>query len=242
MTFQILLVEDDPAVARALQEALGREGYQVNWKASGLAGLELARSQPPHLALLDVRLPDISGFDVCRRLREAGLKHPVIILTVQNEEVDRILGLEIGADDYIAKPFSLRELLSRIRAQLRRAYGEYAGNNGDVLYAGDLVIDQTRGLARRGDQPLNLTPIEFRLLAYLARHLGQALTRAQIIAEVWGYAADLDSEKTVNVHIRRLREKIELDPQKPSLLLTVPGVGYRLAGDVSFKNPPITKA
>jgi DNA-binding response OmpR family regulator len=178
--------------------------------------------------LLDVRLPDGSGFDFCRQMRQQGLRMPVIILTVQSDEVDRVLGLEIGADDYVTKPFSLRELLSRIRAQIRRAYGEYAAGQGDVIYVRDLAIDLTRGQVRRAEQVINLTPTEFRLVAYLARHLGQALTREQIIEDVWNFSPDLESERTVNVHVRRLREKIEPHPERPSLILTVPGIGYRM--------------
>jgi DNA-binding response OmpR family regulator len=183
----------------------------------------------PHLILLDVRLPDMLGFDVCRRLRELGLRQPILMLTARREEMDKVLGLEMGADDYVTKPYSLRELLSRIRALLRRAYGEFSGVDADLLYVDDLIIDRSRAQVRRGNQPIALTPIEFRLLVYLAQHPRQALTRAQIIDAVWGYDADVDSERAVNVHVRRLREKVELDPSHPSLILTVPGIGYRLA-------------
>lgn len=228
----ILLIEDDPAIARSLQTGLERDGYQVVWKNTGAAGLEQAKraDAPPHLIILDIRLPDGSGFDVCRQIRQLGLRQPILMLTVQQDELDKVLGLELGADDYMTKPYSLRELLSRIRALLRRAYGELSSTGGDLLYAGDVVIDWGRGQARRGNQPLNLTPTEFRLLAFLAQHPGQALSRAQILDAVWGYEADVDSERTVNVHVRRLREKVELDPSRPTLILTVPGLGYRLVG------------
>jgi len=226
--YRILLIEDDPAVARSLQVGLERDGFGVTWKNSGSQGVEHARSANPHLVLLDVRLPDGSGFDFCRQMRLLGLRQPVIMLTVQRDEVDKVLGLEMGADDYVTKPFSLRELISRIRAQLRRVYGEYASSQGHLLFVQDLVVDQTRGQVRRGEIEIPLTPIEFRLLAYLARHPGQALTRAQIVENVWGYSTDVDGERSVNVHIRRLREKIEADPSRPSILLTVPGIGYRL--------------
>jgi DNA-binding response OmpR family regulator len=225
--YTILLVEDDPAVARGLNEGLQREGYGVVWVSSGGAGVDAAARGGVHLILLDVRLPDGSGFDFCREMRRAGLRQPVIILTAQADETDKVLGLEMGADDYITKPFSLRELVSRVRAQVRRAYGEFAGGGG-VLLAGDLVIDLPRSLALRGEQVLNLTPTEFRLLAYLAQNRGRALGREQIIQAVWGHAPDLESERAVNVHIRRLREKVELDPAQPAMILTVPGVGYRL--------------
>ncbi|MFZ6029280.1 MAG: winged helix-turn-helix domain-containing protein [Chloroflexota bacterium] len=229
--YQLLLVEDDLAVAQSLQQALTREGYAVTWKASGGEGVRHAQTVAPHLILLDIRLPDGSGFDFCRQMRQLGLRQPVIMLTAQAEDVDKILGLEMGADDYVTKPFNLRELLSRIRAQLRRAYGEFSSADANLLLVGDLVIDLARSQAARGNETLSLTPTEFRLLVYLARHRGQALSREQIIEAVWGYSADPESERTVNVHIRRLREKIELDPGQPSLLLTVPGVGYRLARD-----------
>jgi DNA-binding response OmpR family regulator len=229
-TFHILLIEDDPAVAQSLQEGLRREGYTVTWKTHGAEGVAFALQAAPHLILLDVRLPDGSGFDFCRQMRQKGLHMPIVILTVQQDEMDKVLGLEMGADDYVTKPFSLRELLSRLRAQLRRAYGELSNTEADGLWVGNLAIDLTRGQASRDGQALNLTPTEFRLLVYLARHPGQVLSRAQIVEAVWGYTADIDSERTINVHIRRLREKIELDPSRPTLLLTVPGQGYRLAG------------
>jgi len=226
----ILLVEDDPAVAQSLQVGLEREGYSVVWKDTGTAGIAHARDHNPHLIILDVRLSDGSGFDFCRRMRQLGLRQPILMLTVHGDEIDKVLGLEMGADDYVTKPYGLRELLSRIRALLRRAYGELSATDADVLYAGDLVIDRGRGQVRCGNQQLNLTPTEFRLLVYLARHPGQALSRGQILDAVWGYTADVESDRAVNVHIRRLREKVELDPSRPTLILTVPGIGYRLVG------------
>jgi DNA-binding response OmpR family regulator len=227
-TSHILLIEDDPAVARSLQDGLERDGYVVTWKNSGAHGVMFARDHAPHLIILDVRLPDGSVFDFCRQMRQMGVRQPIIVLTVQRDEMDKVLGLEMGADDYVTKPFSLRELLSRVRAQLRRAYGELASADSDLLYVGDLMVDRGRGQVTRGSQVLNLTPTEFRLLVYMARHAGQALTRTQLLETVWGYDTEIESERTVNVHIRRLREKIELDPSQPTLILTVPGIGYRL--------------
>jgi DNA-binding response OmpR family regulator len=227
---KILLIEDDPAVARSLQEGLEREGFAVTWKDTGAGGVEHARRNDPGLIILDLRLPGGSGFDFCQQIRQLGLHQPILMLTVQREELDRVLGLEVGADDYLTKPFSLRELLARIRAQLRRAYGKYSTAQTDLLFVRDLTIDLAGGQARRDDTPLPLTPTEFRLLAYLARHRGQALSRAQIIEAVWGFSSDPDSERAINVHIRRLREKIEPDPSRPTIILTVPGIGYRLAG------------
>ncbi|MBL8162150.1 MAG: response regulator transcription factor [Anaerolineae bacterium] len=224
----ILIIEDDPAVASGLQDGLAREGYHVVWKSSGMDGIQHLRTHNPHLVILDVRLPDGSGFDFCRQIRQSGLRQPIMMLTVQQDEIDKVLGLEMGADDYMTKPFGLRELLSRVRALLRRAYGDLANTDANLLHVGDLVIDRGRGQVRRGNQIIVLTPTEFRLLVCLAQHSGQALSRDQIIDAVWGYDADPNSEKMVNVHIRRLREKIEADPATPQLILTVPGVGYRL--------------
>jgi DNA-binding response OmpR family regulator len=225
----LLLIEDDSAVAHSLRDGLEREGYAVTWAASGAEGVQHARDRNPHLIVLDVRLPDGSGFDFCRQMRELGLRQPILMLTVERDEMDKVLGLELGADDYVTKPYSLRELLSRIRALLRRAYGELSSADADLLYAGDLVIDRGRGQVRRGNQAINLTPTEFRLLVFLAQHPHQALSRAQILDAVWGYTPDMDNERAVNVHVRRLREKVELDPSRPSLILTVPGIGYRLS-------------
>jgi two-component system response regulator VicR len=157
------------------------------------------------------------------------VRQPVIILTVQDDETDKIIGLEMGADDYMTKPFSLRELLSRVRAQVRWAYGELAINDSDMLYAGDLVIVRRRGKVLRGDEVINVTPMELRLLPFLAQHPNQAPSRGQILDAVWGYDSTPDAEQVVTVNIRRLREKIEHDPSDAALVLTVPGIGYRLA-------------
>lgn len=228
--YHILVIEDDPAVGRVLQESLKRDGYIVTWKTEGLPGIAFARNHNPHLIILDVRLPDGSGFDFCRQMRSQGLRQPILILTVRADEVDKVLGLEMGADDYLTKPYNFHELLARVRALLRRAYGELATTGGDVLYAGDLMIDRSRGQVNRGSQSLNLTPTEFRLLVHLAQHAGQALTRSQLLDAVWGYDGEVTDENTVMVHIRRLRQKVELDPGRPQLILTVPGIGYRFAG------------
>lgn len=154
------------------------------------------------------------------------------MLTARYDEMDKVLGLEMGADDYVTKPFGLRELVSRIRAQLRRAYGDYAVAESSTMLVADLVLDLATGQARRGEQIIPLKPTEFRLLSYLARHRGQALTRTPIVEAVWGFAPDLESEKTIKVHIRHSREKIENDPSHLKLMLTVPGIGYRLASEV----------
>ena len=226
---RILVIEDDPAIGQSLLDGFRKYGFEPHLCNTGETGVEFAKKQAPHLVLLDIRLPDGSGFDFCRQMRQLGLRQPIIMLTAQGDEVDKVLGLEMGADDYMTKPFSMRELVSRVRAQLRRAYGDYSSAESAVVVVNDLVLDQTVGQVRRGDEVITLTPIEFRLLMHLARHRGQALSRAQIVEAVWGYAPDIESEKTVNVHVRRLREKIELKPDQPSLILTVPGIGYRMA-------------
>lgn len=226
---QILVVEDDPAVAASLLEGIGGEGYQVHHEATATGAVAYARTARPQLVVLDVRLPDGSGFDVCRELRQSGLRSPILMLTVQSDEIDQVLGLEMGADDYVTKPYRLRELLARIRALLRRAYGELSAVDADLLYAGDLVIDRTSAQVTRTGRRIELTPTEFKLLTFLAQHAGQVFSRGQLLQNVWGYSADLFDEKTVNVHVRRLRAKIELDPAEPTIVLTVPGLGYRLA-------------
>ncbi|MBI2331781.1 MAG: response regulator transcription factor [Chloroflexi bacterium] len=226
---RILVIEDDPAIGQSLLDGFRTHGFEPHLCTTGGSGVEFAGKHAPHLIVLDIRLPDGSGFDFCRQMRQIGLRQPIIMLTAQHDEVDKVLGLEMGADDYMTKPFSMRELVSRIRAQLRRAYGDYSSAESAVVVINDLVLEQATGQVRRGEEVINLTPIEFRLLSYLARHRGQVLSRAQIVEAVWGFAPDIESEKTVNVHIRRLREKVELRPDQPSLILTVPGIGYRLA-------------
>ena len=226
---RILVVEDDPDVAESLRNGLSRNGFDVVWKSLGADGVAYARDSEPHLVILDVRLPDGSGFDFCRQMRLSRLRQPILMLTARRDESDKVLGLEMGADDYLTKPYGLSELLARVRALVRRAYGDLSSTDANVLYARDLVIDRGRGQVWRGEEMLNLTPTEFRMLVYMAQHSGQVLSRSQILDAVWGYDAEVESERTVNVHIRRLREKVEASPSHPALILTVPGAGYRLA-------------
>jgi two-component system response regulator VicR len=227
---RILIVEDERAVARGLEYSLTSEGYDVSWASTGRQALQLARSRDPHLIVLDIRLPDISGFDVCRQLRAEGSRVPILMLTARDEEVDRVLGLELGADDYVVKPYSLRELISRIRALLRRAYGDLAVPPKEERVAfGGIEVDLERLLVYRAGQLVDLTPTEFRLLRYLVTHPDRPFSREALIEAVWGYDALVANERTVDVHIRHLREKLEVDPANPRWLVTVRGVGYKFA-------------
>jgi DNA-binding response OmpR family regulator len=225
---RILIVEDERAVARGLEYGLSKEGFSVLLAESGQQALDLVRRADPHLILLDLRLPDISGFDVCRQLRAEGRRMPILMLTARDEEVDKVLGLELGADDYVVKPYSLRELISRIRALLRRAYGELAlAAKGERLLFGDVEVDLEQLLVYRQGRLVELTPTEFRLLRYLVTHPNRPMSREALIEAVWGYDSSVGSLRTVDVHIWHLRKKLEEDPANPRWLITVRGVGYK---------------
>lgn len=225
---RILIVEDDPAVARGLEFGLKKEGYATVVADTGRKALDIARQQAVQVILLDIRLPDMSGYDVCRQLRAEGKRQPILMVTARDEEVDRVLGLEIGADDYIVKPFGLRELISRVRAAIRRAYGELAtSSTTEEVRFGDVTVDMQRLSVVRNGQVVNLTPIEFRLLRFLAINPRIPFTRNALIENVWGYDGDIGDDRTVDVHMRHLREKIEANPAEPRYLVTVRGVGYK---------------
>jgi len=227
---RILIVEDERAVARGLEYRLNSEGFTTLWADTGQRGLELARRQSPDLILLDIRLPDISGLDVCRELRAEGQRLPILMLTARDEEVDKVLGLELGADDYVVKPYSLRELISRIRALLRRAYGELAAaSERERLAFGDVEMDLERMQVQRQGKQVYLTPTEFRLLRFLVDHPSRPFSRGDLIEEIWGYDSSIGNERTVDVHIRHLRQKLEDDPAQPRWLQTVRGIGYKFA-------------
>ena len=215
-------------MARGLEYGLTREGYAVLLAETGQHALELARSDDPHLILLDIRLPDLSGFDVCRQLRAEGRRMPILMLTARDEEVDKVLGLELGADDYVVKPYSLRELLSRVRSLLRRAYGDLAlGPTAGRVVFGEIELDRERLQVKRAGRQVELTPTEFRLLSHLIAHAGRPISRETLIEAVWGYDSSIGSGRTVDVHIRHLRKKLEDDPTAPRWLITVRGVGYK---------------
>ena len=223
-TPRVLIIEDDPNVAEVVTRYLEREGYVVEAADDGLEGLQRALSDPPDLVVLDLMLPALSGLEVCRQLR-AKAPIPVIMLTARGEEVDRIAGLELGADDYVAKPFSPRELTARVKAVLRRAAGGLAAEEAGVLRAGDLEVDPVAHEARLHSELVSLTAREFDLLAYLMRNPRKAFRREELLADVWGFT--YGDTSTVTVHVRRLREKVEADPSAPRHICTVWGVGYR---------------
>ena len=218
----VLVVDDEPKIVDVVREYLEHAGFSVRTAGDGPEALERARALAPDLIVLDLGLPGLDGLDVARQLRKSS-RVPVIILTARGDEVDRIIGLEIGADDYLVKPFSPRELVARVRAVLRRVDERDTAAEDEPLVRGDVVVDPTRRRVTVAGQPVDLTPTEFDLLAHLARHRGQALTRTQIVESVWGldWAGD---ERTVDVHVRQLRRK--LGPGLP--LATVWGTGYRL--------------
>jgi two-component system response regulator VicR len=225
---RILIVEDEPAVAMGLEYGLKSEGFVVLRAENGRKALTLAESGDPHLVLLDIRLPDINGFDVCKQLRSRGHRQPILIVSARDEELDRVMGLELGADDYIIKPYRMRELVARIRAQLRRAYGELAAPaSGERLRFGEVELDLEKLHVTRQGKIIDLTPTEFRLLRYLVSSPERPFSRSDLIETIWGYDSDIGSDRTVDVHMRHLREKLETDPANPRWLVTVRGIGYR---------------
>jgi len=232
---QLLVVEDDRTLLDTLEYNLAAEGYGVLTATDGLAALEVAAKEQPDLVLLDVMLPGLDGFEVCRVLRRESAV-PILMLTARAGETDRVVGLEVGADDYLTKPFSMRELLARVKALLRRVRldREGLGDQGvlpasEVLVFGDLTIDLDRHEALLQGTPLRLRPKEFELLLFLARHRGVALSRDHILERVWGWDYG-GGTRTVDVHVRWLREKIEPTPAEPRRIATVRGVGYCFEG------------
>ncbi len=221
----ILIVEDEPSIAEIVGLYLKRAGYQVNVVPDGQKALDLMTRQLPDLVVLDIMLPSVDGFAITRWLRDRS-DVPIIIVTSRREETDRIAGLELGADDYVVKPFSPQELVSRVRAVLRRARGSAQTSGETPLTFGDLQIDPQTRLVTVGERELTLTAKEFDMLWHLARHPRQVFNRDQLLEAVWGMSEYIDPS-TVTVHIRRLREKIEAEPSNPVHLLTVWGVGYK---------------
>ena len=223
---RILVVEDEPGIALGLEDDLRLEGWDVELAADGVAGAKLARDRQFDLILLDVMLPGKDGFDVCRELRRAGLRIPIIMLTAKTQEAEKVLGLDNGADDYVTKPFSPKELRARIRAALRR---NAAPEQPDVYRFGDVEVDSARCELRRGGAVVETTPTEFKLLSAFVRNRGRVLTREKLLDKAWGPGTFL-TDRVVDNHIVALRRKIERDPADPKYLISVRGVGYRFDG------------
>ena len=221
---RILIIEDDPAILRGLADNLGCESYNVVTAADGEQGYSLARSRKPDLIVLDLMLPRMSGYEVCRKLRAEGMTTPIVMLTARGDEADRIVGLDLGADDYITKPFSIRELLARIRAVLRRAQVQNA--LPAELRFGNVTVDFRRYEAQKNGRPVELTRKEFGLLRLLAARSGEPVTRDDLLNQVWGYDAT-PTTRTVDNHVASLRAKLEDNPSDPRHLFTVHGVGYK---------------
>jgi DNA-binding response OmpR family regulator len=231
MSHSVLVIEDDRDIARLLEIHLKDEGYSVNVASDGESGLREALSKPYDIVILDLILPGMDGLEVCRRIRSGPEYTPVLMLTAKSTDVDRILGLEMGADDYLTKPFNVRELLARVRALFRRVEAireKDSAASQKVIRTGDLAIDPEKRKVTVQGKPVHLTAREFELLLEFARHPGRVYTRAQLLDKVWGYSYQ-GYDHTVNSHINRLREKIEGNPARPRHILTVWGVGYQFA-------------
>lgn len=229
MTARVLIVEDDEAMSIALRDGFQYEGYSVTVAKDGEAGLKLATEDEPDLILLDVMLPKMTGLDICKQLRGDGNGVPIIMLTARGQEIDKVLGLKLGADDYITKPFGFMELLARAEAVLRRARGPAGGAAPETYRFGEVAIDFKRHEAKKAGQPIDLSPREFQLLAYFIQHKGEIVTREKLLDTVWDYNA-IPFTRTVDMHIAKLRKKIEDNPSDPKHIVTVHRLGYKFTG------------
>jgi DNA-binding response OmpR family regulator len=231
---RILIIEDDASIREGLTDTLKVKGYDVDAARTGQEGLELFEKQAPDLVILDLMLPDMEGFDVCRKLKashQQSLDVPVIILTARGQELDRVRGLELGADDYVTKPFSLLELLARVSAVLRRSNRAQPATDADgvdEIRFGDVEISFRRHEGTKGGKPLSLSDRAYLIMQVFARHRGEVLSREQLLHEAWGYSRELNT-RTVDNHVVKIRQQIEDDPNNPRYLVTVHGVGYKLA-------------
>jgi DNA-binding response OmpR family regulator len=234
MPESILIVEDEASLQETLAYNLSKQGYKIETASDGQSALQIARNLKPDLILLDIMLPILDGFEVCRILRQE-TNVPILMLTAKDEEIERVIGLEMGADDYLTKPFSMRELQARVKALLRRVrldrseYEQKPEYVAEILVFDNLELDLTRRELRLDGRALPLKPKEFDLMTFLARHRGQVLTRDLLLERVWGWDFSGGS-RTVDVHIRWLREKIEIEPANPNRIVTVRGIGYRFEG------------
>jgi two-component system alkaline phosphatase synthesis response regulator PhoP len=225
---RVLVVEDDEAMAVALQDGFSYEGHEVVRASDGEEGLRIAREDAPEIMILDVMLPKMTGLEVCKRLRGEGSTLPIIMLTARGQEIDKVLGLKLGADDYVTKPFSFMELMARVEAVLRRSQPDGLERRS-VHQVGRVTVDLDRHEACRDGEPIDLTPREFRLLGYFIEHSGEVVSREELLDAVWGYDA-IPFTRTVDTHIAKLRKKIEADPSNPEHLITVHRMGYKLVG------------
>ena len=225
---RILLVEDEESLAESIRYSLEQDGFTVTLAADGRKAIERFRSDAPDLVILDLMLPELSGLDVCRLIREES-NVPIVMVTAKDSEADKVAGLELGADDYVTKPFSIRELVSRVRAHLRRARMQAPPTAEEMLNGGPIVMDVAKHEVRVGEGLVAFPPKEFELLETFLRRRGRLLTREFLIEEIWGHDYVGDT-KTLDVHVKRIRQKIEPDPHDPELLLTVRGLGYKFVG------------
>ena len=227
---RVLVVEDDEAMAVALRDGFVYEGYEVAVARDGEDGLRQATENTPDLMILDVMLPKMTGLEVCKRLRSEGSNLPIIMLTARGQEIDKVLGLKLGADDYVTKPFSFMELMARVEAVLRRCGADAGSHSSRVTHSfGDVTIDLDRHEAHKGDEAIELSPREFQLLCFFIDHRGEVVSREQLLDAVWGYDT-IPFTRTVDTHIAKLRKKIEDDPSDPQFLITVHRLGYKLVG------------
>jgi len=226
MTKKILIIEDDPGIQLSLKDEFESEGFDVFSTGDGLAGLEMIEQNPPDLIILDLMLPFMNGYQICRKLRQAGNNVPIIMLTVKDQEVDKVLGLEYGADDYVTKPFSLRELLARVNALLRRMAENIPGSS--VFCIGETVFDLKKYEALKNGKEIEYTTLEFQMVKLLYEKRGQVATRSDFLNRVWGENNTVVTERTIDSHIANIRKKLEDDPSDPRYIISVRGVGYKL--------------
>lgn len=228
MTAKILIIEDEKTLVKGIKLNLLDEGYEVDWAEDGISGLEKALSTQPDLILLDIMLPHMNGLDVCRNLRDKNITTPIIMLTAKGEEIDKVMGLELGADDYITKPFSIRELIARIKAHLRREQRKDIKSPTTYKF-GDVIIDFSHFRIKRKNKETDLTSLEADLLKYLIAHKDEVVTRENLLEKIWGYEK-FPTTRTIDNHILKLRKKIEENPANPKHILSVYGEGYRFVG------------
>jgi DNA-binding response OmpR family regulator len=221
---KVLIVEDDESMGAALKDGFTYEGYEVVFATDGATGLKLATEGSPDLIILDVMLPKMSGFDVCKEVRKTGSAVPIIMLTARGQEIDKVLGLKLGADDYVTKPFGFMELMARVEALLRRASGRTGHADGFTF--GDISVDFKKAEVRRKGRPVDMSARELRLLQYFIEHRGEVIARDRLLDEVWGYD-EAPLTRTVDMHVAKLRKKIEPRPADPQYLLTIHGLGYK---------------